>query len=610
MTGSPELLEFYLVEATEYLDSLDQLVSSTSGPPDGNAFIATARALRGSSSMAKVDEIEQIAGLVERIALAVRDGELRWTVELYGVLRLTVDDLRFLVRNVRLWGERETARAEARAAERARCLPNEERRSPAPDAAATAPVFVALQSSAIAAELDAFVQNPRHKRALDDALNRARTMRGIAGIADFPPLADVADTIDRTARSLMPDAPLADTDIELFRSAAEVLRLTSARLRDGLPPDPEAPEVARFAHAVASQQPPASPATEDRRVVSIDDLFYSDAGPHVLQRSAAPATSRAQRFRDEITARAEHLRRLVNDGRQVHDLAGRDRAERELRSALLLMESSAASFDAHQVAAFFGESARERDLLSANSLEALEAGALLLLAPGDSMDEIERRLAVLERSRRATPLESPVVRPEGESAFSNAYGSRPATPAVPLRPITPIAPIAPVPEPPPVRATTPPASPPSSEAPPQPSAPAPVPSDERPGAVPSPDAPPSSAAPFVSDPAATPIDVQRVPDGPLSHPATRRPPPTPTGRELQELLREGIAGFDSLEDEPLSEPARLEEDEIVPIESLLYRGQSAIRRAIEVRDAMRQRGVSDDANLQELFDLLDLAQAE
>ena len=62
MNGSPELLEFYLVEATEYLDALDQLVTGTGGAPDGNAFIATARALRGASSMAKVDEVGDIAG--------------------------------------------------------------------------------------------------------------------------------------------------------------------------------------------------------------------------------------------------------------------------------------------------------------------------------------------------------------------------------------------------------------------------------------------------------------------------------------------------------------------------------------------------------------------
>ncbi|MBK8648852.1 MAG: Hpt domain-containing protein [Gemmatimonadetes bacterium] len=594
MTGSPELLEFYLVEATEYLDALDQLVAGTGAPPDGNAFIATARALRGASSMAKVAPIEQIASLIEQLAHGVRDGDLRWTVDLHRVLRLTVDDLRFLVRGVRTWGEREAARADARLADLQRCLPNEERRSAAPDAAATAPVFIALQSSAIAAELDAFVANPRHKRALDDALTRARTMRGIAGIGDFPPLADVADAIDRTARALMPDAPLAEGEIELFRSAADVLRQTSARLRDGGDTAPDEPMVARFARAVTALEVPA-PIAEGERVVAIDELYYADAGPHVLQRAAAPPSTRMQRFRAEVTSRAEHLRRLVNDARQVHDLAGRERAERGLRGALLDMESVAGSFDVHQVAAFFGETAREIDLLAPSPLEAIEAGALLLLAPGDSIEEIERRLAVLERSRRNTPVMSPVIQPH------RAVEERPVPTPAPLgvpSPVVPPAASAPfigAPAVPPAAAFAPPVLPAPRVAPPVPAAPAaPV------------------AAPLAR-PAQPPLAGATPPTAPSPQGAIggRRPPPTPTGRELQDLLQVGIAGFSSLDDEPLSEPARLEEDEVVvPIESLLYRGPAAIARAIEVRDAMRQRGTTDDATLQEIFDLLDLAQAE
>jgi len=619
MTGSPELLEFYLVEATEYLDALDQLVAGTSGPPDGNAFIATARALRGSSSMAKVEPIEKIASAIEQIAHGVRDGEIRWTVDLYRVLRLTVDDLRFLVRGVRTWGERELARAEARLTDLRRCLPNEERRPASPDAAATAPVFIALQSSAIAAELDAFVANPRHKRALDDALTRARTMRGIAGIADFPPLADVADAIDRTARALMPDAPLADAEIELFRAASDVLRQTSSRLRDGDSVDPGAPEVARFAHAVARLGAPGGDAPSPDRVVAIDELFYGDAGPHIVQRSAAPPSTRSQRFRAEVTSRAEHLRRLVNDARQVHDVAGRERAERALRIALHDMETIAASFDVHQVAAFFGETARERDLLAPSTLEALDAGALLLLAPGDSIDEIERRLAVLERSRRDTPVITPAqpghhhigtldVTPAPAANFAPAPVAQ--TPVAPLHPITPIAPLAPIPES--VAAPV--------EAPAPIRIPTPAPEFELPSVMARPAPPSAPATPSLFEAPTPPLPPPIIPvahASPAAAPppaaapsAVRRPPPTPTGRELQQFLQAGIAGFSSLEDEPLSEPARLEEDEIVPIESLLYRGQTAVRRAIEIRDAMRSRGTTDDASLQEIFDLLDLAQAE
>lgn len=599
MHGSPELLEFYLVEATEYLDSLDQLVSGTGGAPDGNAFIATARALRGASSMAKVDPIAQIAGAIEQVAHGVRDGELRWTLDLHAALRQTVDDLRALVRGVRVWGERETARAEARLTDLQRFLPGDAPRQAAPGAAATAPVFIALQSSAIAAELDAFVANPQHRRALDDALTRARTMRGIAGIADFPPLADVADAVDRTARALMPDAPLAEHDVELFRAASAVLRQTSARLREGEPLAGESPEIARFARAVraleAASGAPASAAPAgpqaggpaapvgDGQVVPIDTLYFSDTGPHILQRAAAPPTTHLQRFRDEILTRAEHIRRLVNDARQAHDLAARERSARALGEALRDMHGVAASFDVHQVAAFFGEAARSNDLHAPALLDALDAGALLLLTPGESTEELERRLAVLHRTRQVTPVFTPAVMAPAEAE------TRP--------------PVAPPPTPPPLAiAPTPPFS-----SPVRPASAAPAPPPAAHAEVPVAAAPPPVAPPVIAPDPAEPSAPSPFPPRTTG---VRKVAATPTGRELQSLLQEGIAGFRSLDDEPLSAPARLDEDDIVPIESLVYRGPSAIRRAIEVRDAMRASGRTDEATLQEIFDLLDLAQAE
>jgi hypothetical protein len=541
--------------------------------------------------MAKVDPIGKIAAAIELLAHGVRDGELRWTLDLHAALRRTVDDLRYLVRGVRTWGERETARADARLADLQRFLPTETPRQAPPAAAASAPVFIALQSSAIAAELDAFVANPQHRRALDDALTRARTMRGIAGIGDFPPLADVADAVDRTARALMPDAPLADREIELFRAAADVLRQTSARLREGETPSAESPEVARFARAMsaldavrdaqlrdaqrgdacagdtgdgasAGGATGAAAGADVDRVVPIDALYYSDTGPHILQRAAAPPTTRLERFRGEILTRAEHIRRLVNDARQAHDPAARERTARTLRDALQEMEGVAASFDVHQVAAFYGEAARSPDPHAPALLEALDAGALLLLTPGESIEELERRLAVLHRARQVTPVFTPVVAPPVVAPPVVAPRAAEASATPPARPVAPPVVSAPV---------------------------APAPGAQAPIAPPPPSAPPTF---------------------PPRSTGVRKMPATPTGRELQSLLQEGIAGFSSLDDEPLSAPARLDEDDIVPIESLVYRGPSAIRRAIEVRDAMRASGRTDEATLQEIFDLLDLAQAE
>ena len=52
------------------------------------------------------------------------------------------------------------------------------------------------------------------------------------------------------------------------------------------------------------------------------------------------------------------------------------------------------------------------------------------------------------------------------------------------------------------------------------------------------------------------------------------------------------------------------EETLVPIESLLYRGESAWRRALELRDDLRQQPHPTREALEELYDLLDLVTEE
>lgn len=76
------------------------------------------------------------------------------------------------------------------------------------------------------------------------------------------------------------------------------------------------------------------------------------------------------------------------------------------------------------------------------------------------------------------------------------------------------------------------------------------------------------------------------------------------------MLDQGIAAFAPLDRAPLVPPAPIDEDEIVPIESLLYKGNAALDRAIHLRDALRAQGFAADDTVKELFDLLDLARSE
>jgi hypothetical protein len=84
---------------------------------------------------------------------------------------------------------------------------------------------------------------------------------------------------------------------------------------------------------------------------------------------------------------------------------------------------------------------------------------------------------------------------------------------------------------------------------------------------------------------------------------------TPTGRDLVQFLESGIQGLKSLDTQPLSPPAD-EPSEVVSMETLLFRGPSALSRAIEIRDEWRSRGGREDDSLREIFDLLDLARPE
>jgi hypothetical protein len=96
------------------------------------------------------------------------------------------------------------------------------------------------------------------------------------------------------------------------------------------------------------------------------------------------------------------------------------------------------------------------------------------------------------------------------------------------------------------------------------------------------------------------------------HQSPRRPANrTPTGSELRELLQTGISGLGGLDERPLTPPVPIPQERVVPIETLIYSGSAALRRAREIRDQIRASGgTPEPETLDELFALLDLVNAE
>jgi len=556
MTAPSGILDFFVLEASEYIEQLDGLVlSGGSSGPNAEAFQRAARALRGSATMARLGAFADLAAALERAARSLREGSLRWSPALSGAIVGAVDDLKVLVRAARAWGDSESRRASARAAEISGFLPAERPAAASPGIGQTGPAFLASEAANIAAGLELLLTGPADASAPGNVLQRLRALRGIAAIRDVPPLPDVLEAADEAIRPLeVQQGELTPAHRELLEGAATMLRDAARALRGtgaaGGPLGPLAlsPDASGRFEAALSRFVDAD--AERTRIVPVSELFFDDAGPHVVSETSNPPTTPADRFRLEMVGHGEHLRRLISDARNSADPATADRARRALRRALATVRTTAESFGEDTIADTVTALAESLTTLNAPGLSVLTGLAELLSSPGHDSQRLRTELPRLlagrvERERAAAPETSTSGT---ELPWIEPPQAAPARPE-PTRPQAPFA--------------------------------VPSPTDVRPR----PTMPPSPA------------------------PAAPPPPAASAGAGLASLLDLGIASVEELAERPLSAPVPVEET-LVPIEALLYRGEAAWRRALELRDDLRKQPAPPREALEELYDLLDLVTDE
>jgi hypothetical protein len=115
---------------------------------------------------------------------------------------------------------------------------------------------------------------------------------------------------------------------------------------------------------------------------------------------------------------------------------------------------------------------------------------------------------------------------------------------------------------------------------------------------------PAIASPAIATPTLEPQD--RV--SPAAHQIAEEVTHASPAAHQSDLLGASIDKLTSLGGTPLSAPVAIPAQPTVPIDVLLYRGQSAIQRCVEIRDEARQSGRTVEGEaLDELLDLLDLA---
>jgi chemotaxis protein histidine kinase CheA len=547
MTAPVGFLDFFVLEASEYVDQLDGLLLSggTTGP-DLDALQRTARALRGSATMAKLPAFAEMASGIERIGHALRQGSRQWEPGLGGALVAAVDDCKILLRNVRAWSPADESRSRARIAELARFAPA---RFTVPTPTTATPSeggFLITEVANIGAGAELLATRPTDRDAASNVLRRVRALRGIASVKDHPSLGEVLEATEHAAHPLERGEPrLSAERVALLASAATVLRGIATAMRQGGSLEATSPELARFAAALDAMQ---EHETEAERVVPIDEMFFDDGGATVVQRAPNPPTSPAERFRLEVVSQGEHLRRLVADARSVRDDLARERVRRSLRQALRGLRQAAESFGERDVAEFVSSHNDDVVRLDAKALDSLEQVATLLAQPGSAPGSLGPRVRALRSDAAAPPA--------------------PSMPVVEAAPEAPTAP---------------------------------------PVASPSPMMTPVSA-PAIAPPSPLPQERDRPAAAALARDAAQA---TPAAAALGDLLDAGIQTLGTLRQQPLVAPVAIAEQPAVPIDVLLYRGRAAIERCREIRDQVRgSAGPVDAETLGELFDLLDLALTE
>ncbi|HVH67634.1 MAG TPA: hypothetical protein VM716_07195 [Gemmatimonadales bacterium] len=584
MTESPKPLgmsDFFALEAGEYLERLDGALAA-GDPPNAEELVRLARALRGSALMASQPAIARTAAGLEGLARAVREGRRAWDATTKQVAVRGVDDLKVFVRRVASWTAADTARAEALAQELEQLggrpsAPPPVRAAEAISLDAGARAFVAREGAAIASALDRAAQalrtNPQAHDPLQHVQRALQPLRGLAAVNDLPPLPDLLEGIDRAIGELSRSGLELPANLgELLQAAAVAIARAAREVAEKGRPDPESAQFRQFASLLVTFM------ESEPDVVSIGSLYYSDSGPHIVSRGV-PAARPSTLGRLELVSHGEHLRQAADSLERAPSAT-----QRELRAHTL-----AATFRA--LADAGGGAGVLSDRVAQFATAAREAVSAGIAASNPVAFAAELRRAG-DLLTRAGSAEEDALAGELDTLSSAIRALRAAGPPAPSEP--------PPPPPPP------PAAPPR----PAPAATATAPRMAAPPPAAQPAAPRTSGG---SDPLPETPDLvgswamyQRLAQGgigpasleELMAGAGRVPPPAPsrdTARPAPPAPAPPAAAA------PLELP-------VVDVRTLLYRGDRALKRALELRETAKH--VSGDtlrALVDEVCDLVALA---
>ena len=119
MTDPRGIVDFFALEAGEYLERMDAWLAGSAGaalggPPDVEPFVRSARALRGAATMARQPDLAALAEALGRVGTALQQGRMPWNAPAMEALAAAVEAFRRLLRAARDWTAQDAAEAHAR----------------------------------------------------------------------------------------------------------------------------------------------------------------------------------------------------------------------------------------------------------------------------------------------------------------------------------------------------------------------------------------------------------------------------------------------------------------------------------------------------------------
>src|SRR5213596_870439 len=438
MTESPKPLgmsDFFALEAGEYLERLDGMLAKGDSP-SADEIVRLARALRGSALMANQPAIARAAAGLEVLARAVREGRRAWDPQTQQLALRAVDDLKIFVRRAGSWTDADTAKAEALAVELEQVAGRPSAQIRAVEALgldAGARAFVAREGAAIAGALERAAQalraNPRAHEPLQHVMRALQPLRGLAALTDLPPLPDLLEGIERALGELSRSGLEPPTNLgELFQVAGSAIARAAREVAERGRPDPEGPDFRQFAGLLVKFM------ESEPDAVSIGSLYYSDSGPHIVSRGV-PAARPSTLGKLELVSHGEHLRQAADSLERAPSATQRELRAHTLGTTFRALADAGGGVLADRVAQF-----------AMAAREALAAG-IAVNNPAPLAAELRRVGDLLARSSAG---EEEALAAELDGLIAGVRALQPGAPP-PVVPIESLAPAPPPPSPPPPR---------------------------------------------------------------------------------------------------------------------------------------------------------------